>query len=429
MTAEHPAGAVPMIEEFESTIPTGPRIWAIGGGKGGVGKSVVTANLAVAVARTGARVAVIDADLGGANLHTMVGVPSPKRNLSDFIARRVSSLAEILTPTPIDNLWLVSGAKALLETANPNYGQKGKILNHIARLDVDHVFLDLGAGTAFNVLDFFLVARKGVLVVVPEATSVENAYFFIKAAYFRKLKRAQPRAQVKAAIEEVMKSDARRSVRTPRDLMAQVMAVDPDAGAALMEEASTFSPTVIVNRVERSEQARLGDRDGIGVPRLLRHPTTVSRHPALRQSGSTLGGRAPPRGGPLSPELLRRRDPLHRGGVHRCSDRDRRMSHARYEDWLLLDLAPGAELSEVNQALHYRRGAVPARGSRDLQPARRGRTRSGCWIGSTKPIAASPVTNLPPSAVRSLLRSSKERRHRSTRPDRHPIPAPSREPF
>ncbi len=251
-----------MIEEFDSAIPTGPRIWAIGGGKGGVGKSVVTTNLAAAVARTGARVAVVDADLGGANLHTMVGVPSPKRNLSDFIAKRVSSLAEILTPTPIDNLWLISGAKALLETANPNYGQKGKILNHIAKLDVDHVFLDLGAGTAFNVLDFFLVARKGVLVVVPEATSVENAYFFIKAAYFRKLKRAQPRAQVKAAIDEVMKSEARKSVRTPRDLMAQVMAVDPEAGAALMEEASTFSPTVIVNRIERSEQARLGAEMG-----------------------------------------------------------------------------------------------------------------------------------------------------------------------
>jgi len=251
-----------MIEEFESTFPSGPRIWAIGGGKGGVGKSVVTTNLAVAVARTGARVAVVDADLGGANLHTMVGVSSPKRNLSDFIARRVSNLSEILTPTPIDNLWLVSGAKALLETANPNYSQKGKILNHIAKLDVDHVFLDLGAGTAFNVLDFFLVARKGVLVVVPEATSVENAYFFIKAAYFRKLKRAQPRAQVKAAIDEVMKSKARRFVRTPRDLMAQVMAVDPGAGAALMEAASTFSPTVIINRVERSEQTRLGTEMG-----------------------------------------------------------------------------------------------------------------------------------------------------------------------
>jgi len=251
-----------MIIEGDSPIPAGPKVWAIGGGKGGVGKSVITANLAATVARTGARVAIVDADLGGANLHTMIGVSSPKKNLSDFIARRVASLSEIMTPTPIDNLWLISGAKALLETANPNYGQKGKLLRHISTLEVDHVFLDLGAGTAFNVLDFFLVARKGVLVVVPESTSVENAYFFIKAAYFRKLKRAQPRARVKAAIDQVMKSESRSHVRTPRDLMAQVMAIDAEAGAALMEEASTFSPSIIINRVERSEQTRLGEEMG-----------------------------------------------------------------------------------------------------------------------------------------------------------------------
>ncbi len=251
-----------MIIEAETTVQPGPRVWAIGGGKGGVGKSVVAANLAATIARTGARVALVDADLGGANLHTMVGVPSPKKNLSDFVARRASSLAEIMQPTPVENLWLVSGARALLETANPNWGQKGKILRHIRKLDVDHVFLDLGAGTAFNVLDFFIVARRGILIVVPEATSVENAYFFIKAAYFRTLKQAQPRQQVKAAVEAAMKSNGRTAIRTPRDLMARVMMIDAEAGAALMEAASTFSPSLIVNRVERSEQARLGAEMG-----------------------------------------------------------------------------------------------------------------------------------------------------------------------
>ena len=77
-----------------------------------------------------------------------------------------------MAPTPVDDLWLVSGAKALVDMANPNYGQKGKILRHINALQADHVILDLGAGSAFNVLDFFLVARKGILVVVPEPTSI-----------------------------------------------------------------------------------------------------------------------------------------------------------------------------------------------------------------------------------------------------------------
>ena len=164
-----------------------------------------------------------------------------------------------MTATPIENVWLVSGAKALVEMANPNYGQKSKILRHINALQVDHVVLDLGAGTSFNVLDFFLAARKGVLVVVPEPTSVENAYHFLKAAFFRKLKRAQPRAQVKAAIQEVMNSSKRNEVKTPRDLISHVWSVDPDVGAALVAEASSFRPGLIVNRVDHPRHERLGE--------------------------------------------------------------------------------------------------------------------------------------------------------------------------
>jgi len=248
-----------MTEATSDRRERGPRVWAVGGGKGGVGKSVIAANIAAAIASPTDSVALVDADLGGANLHTLLGVPSPKANLSDFISKRVSSLGEVMTATPIDNVWLVSGAKALVEMANPNYGQKSKILRHINALRVDHVVLDLGAGTSFNVLDFFLAARKGVLVVVPEPTSVENAYHFLKAAFFRKLKRAQPRAQVKAAIKEVMNGSARNQVKTPRDLISQVWSVDPDVGAALVAEASGFRPGLIVNRVDHPRHEQLGE--------------------------------------------------------------------------------------------------------------------------------------------------------------------------
>jgi len=247
-----------MIEsEFDPPIK-GPRVWAIGGGKGGVGKSVIAANLATQLARDGSRVALVDGDLGGANLHTLLGMPSPAINLSDFISRRVENLSDVMNPTPIENLWLVSGAKALVETANLNFGQKSKLLRHINQLDADHVILDLGAGSTFNVLDFFLAARKGVLVVVPEPTSIENAYHFLKAAFFRKLKRAQPRDQVQAAVKEIMNGSARKSVRTPRDLISRVWSIDPEVGAALVVEASSFRPALVVNRVTHPSHEKLG---------------------------------------------------------------------------------------------------------------------------------------------------------------------------
>ena len=248
-----------MIEsEFDPPIK-GPRVWAIGGGKGGVGKSVIAANLATQLARDGSRVALVDGDLGGANLHTLLGMPSPAINLSDFISRRVANLSDIMSPTPIENLWLVSGAKALVETANLNFGQKSKLLRHIKQLDADHVILDLGAGSTFNVLDFFLAARKGVLVVVPEPTSIENAYHFLKATFFRKLKRAQPRDQVQAAVKEIMNGSARKSVRTPRDLISRVWSIDPEVGAALVVEASSFRPALVVNRVTHPSHEKLGN--------------------------------------------------------------------------------------------------------------------------------------------------------------------------
>jgi flagellar biosynthesis protein FlhG len=235
-----------------------PRIWAVGGGKGGVGKSVIAANLGVVLAQLGNRVVLVDADLGGANLHTLLGIANPRATLSDFVARRVKSLNEIMMPTATEQLWLVSGARALLEMANPKHTQKTKLLRHVAALPADHVILDLGAGTAFNVLDFFLAARRGLLVVTPEATSVENAYHFLKAAFFRKLKRAEPRNRVRAAINHVMLEHQERPIRSPRELITEVMLIDPIAGAAVLAESSTFNPALLVNRAERPEDHRLG---------------------------------------------------------------------------------------------------------------------------------------------------------------------------
>ena len=87
-----------------------------------------------------------------------------------------------MVQTSVPNLWLVSGNQALLEMANPKHSQKEMLFRHIRGLDVDDVLLDLGAGSAFNVLDFFLLARRGLVVVTPEPTAIENAEHFLKAA-------------------------------------------------------------------------------------------------------------------------------------------------------------------------------------------------------------------------------------------------------
>src|SRR6185436_2717846 len=86
------------------------QIWSVGGGKGGIGKSLLTASLGWQLAQLGKRVVLVDADLGGANLHPCLGLQNPKRTLGDFIQRRVAQIEDVAVETGQPGLRLVSGA-------------------------------------------------------------------------------------------------------------------------------------------------------------------------------------------------------------------------------------------------------------------------------------------------------------------------------
>ena len=109
--------------------PARKEIWAIGGGKGGVGKSLTTANISICLALMGKKVVSIDLDLGGANLHTCLGTSIPDASLSDFLTKKVTHFGDLITPTPIKNLSIISGAQDEFGMANLKQLQKAKILN------------------------------------------------------------------------------------------------------------------------------------------------------------------------------------------------------------------------------------------------------------------------------------------------------------
>lgn len=255
-----PGGPRPATLPRASTRPASPRVWAIGGGKGGVGKSVITANMAVSLAGRGQRCVLIDADLGGANLHTLIGMTRPTRTLTDFFRRDVASLQEIVLPTACENLFLISGARALLDMANPVHAQKMKFIRQLLTLELDHIFIDLGAGSSFTVMDFFLAAREQVMVVAPTPTSVENAYHFLKAVFYRKLRKAIQKAGVRHLVDQVLEEKVRRSVRSPRDLMRHIAEASPQCGPLLADEFRGFAPRLIINQVRRLEDRLLGER-------------------------------------------------------------------------------------------------------------------------------------------------------------------------
>ncbi|HET6439625.1 MAG TPA: P-loop NTPase [Anaeromyxobacter sp.] len=231
------------------------RVVSIGGGKGGIGKSLLSANLGIELARRGKRVVLVDADLGGANLHTTLGLEVPRRTLSDFIERKVGRIEEVVTPTGVQNLGLISGALDHLDAANPRHAQKMRLLRHVQQLDADFAILDLGAGTHVNVLDFFLVSDHGVLVLVPEPTAVENAYRFVKAAFWRRMRNVAQVYGYEPLLRSVMDG---ATFRSPVELVETVSRHDPEAGTNLARQLAAFRPRLVVNQARTAQDAEIG---------------------------------------------------------------------------------------------------------------------------------------------------------------------------
>jgi len=233
------------------------KVWAIGGGKGGVGKSLVTANLSICLALMGHKVVAIDLDLGGANLHTCLGVPIPEKTLSDYLNKKARSLEELLTPTAINNLWVISGAQDDLGIANLKQMHKAKLLSQLSELPVDYILLDLGAGTTFNTIDFFITADQGIITTLPEPTSIENSYRFIKSVYLRKLKMAEELLEIGPLIDQAMNAKLSQN-SSPTELINRIIEINPIMGQKLKAEIGKLNPKLIINQVRTQADIDIG---------------------------------------------------------------------------------------------------------------------------------------------------------------------------
>lgn len=230
----------------------------MGSGKGGAGKTFVAANLAAALAVTGQRIIAVDTDLEGANLHTCLGVSPPRQGLADFVARREEDLRKLALETPVTNLRLVAGTHGHLADTQPDNARRVRLIRALRQLDADWVILDLGTGMQSAMLDYFLVADDGLLVVNPEPVSVENAYAFLRAAFYRRLRQAMVSQALRDLITEAMDPHNEGGIRTPQDLLREVEMTDPAEGARFVRVMGEFHPRILVNGVRSAEDVRLG---------------------------------------------------------------------------------------------------------------------------------------------------------------------------
>ena len=257
-----PRGALNLENPFESVTPQShsrvKQVWTVGGGKGGIGKSMLSSSIAITLARQGFKVVAVDLDLGGANLHTALGIDLPQQTLSDFISHRVDDLNPCAVPTSIPNLSIISGAQDAIGVADIPVEEKVRILQKLRAIDADYVLLDLGAGTSNHTLDFFLFSDIQLVTLLPEPTSIENAYRFIKSAYFRRLRLSPDLAPIRSLIEKAMDSKNDEGIRSPSDLYRQVNQSQPEMAMRLKKEIERFQPKLVVNQTRTQTDVDIG---------------------------------------------------------------------------------------------------------------------------------------------------------------------------
>lgn len=228
------------------------RFITIGGGKGGVGKSLVASNLSLAMAQAGSRVILVDCDLGAANQHVLFGIDRPKPGIQGLLDRKIGSLEEGLTPTAHPNLQLVAGTGASVGAANINHGEKQRIIRRIRALDAQVVIIDVGAGVSFNVLDFFELGSQRLLVITPQVTSIQTAYSFLKGAVMRCLQHLSEKASELDLLAPAAKSGENEKVSA---ILARVRDQSPLLGEQIDKVLTHFGAQIVGNQVFDANQA------------------------------------------------------------------------------------------------------------------------------------------------------------------------------
>jgi len=226
-------------------------IISIASGKGGVGKSVIASNLSLQFSRQGQKVALVDLDIGGANLHILFGNLSPFPTLSDFLERQTDSLDSVVHTIPwAKSLGYIPGTGNTLGGGNLLHSKKLRLLRHLKHLDADIVIFDCAPGTNYHTLDFFLAADFHVTVATPDPTSVIEVYRFIKLAAIRKVM-THLSARLHGEIRQSLVNREFSNIQEVIEAFAPTNDVQKSEAFAILK---TFCPYFILNRTNNSSK-------------------------------------------------------------------------------------------------------------------------------------------------------------------------------
>ena len=231
------------------------QIIPVASGKGGVGKSLLSANLAIALGQAGKKVLLADLDLGASNLHLVLGVPSPATGLGTFLTGN-TDFNRIVHETSYDNVRFVAGDSEIPGLTSLRAPQKSALTKQLVSSDADYLILDLGAGTHTGILDFFLLSNAGIVVTAPTVTATLNAYLFLKNTVFRMMfttfKKGSPARNWQNDIKNDSSSLQRMYI--PK-VMEEISRIDPESAKKFSTRMQAFRPRLVMNMIDDPKDA------------------------------------------------------------------------------------------------------------------------------------------------------------------------------
>jgi flagellar biosynthesis protein FlhG len=234
------------------------RIIPVASGKGGVGKSLLAANLAVAFAQAGQRVILTDLDLGASNLHLVLGHQAPRMGIGMWLNDTRRDFNSVIAETDVQGLRFIPGDQEIPGTANLKPVQRRNLVKRLLALkdEADYLILDLGAGSHQSILDFFLLSGQGIIVTAPAVTAVLNAYVFLKNIVFRMMYSVF----TKGGAAWTYLDRARKERAGPQRLyiprmLPEIKALDPDSYAVFTDHLQRFHPKLVMNLIDDPKDA------------------------------------------------------------------------------------------------------------------------------------------------------------------------------
>ena len=235
-------------------------IIAVGGGKGGIGKSVICTNLAIGMALSDQKVVLMDTDFGASNLHALLGINNPLTGFQDIFNDTNTDKNSLLIDTGVSNLKFVSGAGDNPGSANIDSEKINTVNSFIKNLATDTVLLDLGPGTIYNILDLFNASTQNVVLTTPEITSVMKTFSFIRSALFRRISLAfEDNPEIQKMVDHSNPQNANVETYTTELLRDRFSEDFPDHLQQLNDIIRKFQPSLIVNRVRSKKDLMTGD--------------------------------------------------------------------------------------------------------------------------------------------------------------------------